>query len=151
MPGINPFQLAGVDFDKLANSGTIPSSAFGAYGSIPFICPAVKTISGTTTYDVWPVTTGNPFPEGIVVTRFRGIMRGAGAGGMTIKLQLYRKSNSTAYDITDTISLAALADTDTFEEAKLNDSYMFLVPGDSLRIVTAANPLTFCYAEAIKI
>lgn len=152
MPGIDPFQLAGVDIDKANLASTIfSSSVFGKYGAIPFYCPAVMTVAGTTTYDLWPTTSGVPFPEGILVTRVRGIMRGAGAGGMTLVLQHYALSTGTGTAISDTISLAALADQDTFEEAKLNDGQMYIPPGDTLRIVTANDPLTWVFVEAIKI
>lgn len=134
MAGIDPFALAG--------SHTV-------YGSVPLITPIQRTVSGTTTYNIWDSANGCPFKDGFAVSRFRGIMRGAGGGGMTI--QLFRVVSGTATAITDLIDLSGLADQDTFEEARINDAQMGINYGEGLRIVTAGNALTYAWVEGIKV
>jgi hypothetical protein len=133
MAGVSPLDLA---------------EAHAVYGSIPFLTPGVATVAGTTEYYVWDKGPGCPFYRGCTVIALRGLMTGAGGGGMTVRL--YRVRDGTAVAITDAISVAALSDGAPFTEGTIDDAYMTLLRGDNLKIVTVNDPLTLVTVECAK-
>ena len=97
------------------------------------------TVAGTSTYRIY---TSNA-PKRFRVTRVYGYMTGAGAAADTVVV------DDGTNNITNTISVALLSDTDAFDQAQINDLYNQVSKGGSLRVVTASDALVVLYIDCV--
>ena len=126
--GIRAWSLGAVTRDRLVQSTALIG--------VPFTI-AQPTVVGTATYNIYQSNA----PRRFVVYRVYGYMTGAGAATDTVVVD-----NGTN-NITDTISVALLSDTDAFDAAQINDANNVIQKGGSLRIVTASGALCTVFMD----
>ena len=100
-----------------------------------------QTVAGTSSYQLFPG--GATYP--LRVTRVRGIMTGAGASSDTVVV-----NNHAGSAICNTIDVSALSDTDSFEEAQINDANWDIERGQNLTLVTASGALAYVIVEFMR-
>lgn len=100
-----------------------------------------QTVAGTSSYQLFP----GGAPYALKVVRVRGIMTGAGASSDSVVI-----NNHAGSAICNTIDVSALSDTDTFEEAQINDARWDIERGQNLTLVTASDALAYVMVEFLR-
>ena len=119
--GIKPRNLSPAVNERIG--GTLSTVNIG----IPFVIE-VPCVAATDTYKVYDADC----PDKLRVIDAWGVMTGAGAGGDTVKI------TDGTNDITDTVDLSAVGDTDRFAIGEIDDAYHDILPGGSMSVVTAS-------------
>ena len=113
-------------------------SSTTAIAGVPFVL-VQPAIAGTATYRLYDANA----PKRFRVIRVWGVMTGAGGAGDTVVV------NDGANNITNVVSVAALADQDVWDAVQIDDAQHTVDKGGSLRVVTASDALSIVYIECI--
>ena len=120
-----------IDGRQLALSG----NNYGAPSSVA----KVTCVAGTSSY--------TPFPgwdNRVEVVRVFGYMTGAGASSDTVKV------TDGTNDVTDTVDLSSLSDTDVFEVGQMDDAYVTVEKASSITVTTASDATCVLFVEVIR-
>lgn len=109
-----------------------------ASGGIPFVIQ-VATAASDTSYRIWDKSC----PRSCRIVDAWGVMTGAGAALDTVKI------TDGTNDISDTVDLSGLGDTDRFAIGELDDAYVDIAEGGSLRVVTVSDALVRLYIMVV--
>ena len=105
--------------------------------AVPWVLE-VQTVAGTTDY-----TLIEALLKDCRIVRVWAIMTGAGGADDTLKV------TDGTNDITDTVDLSSLGDTDLFDVGELDDAYTDIAKGGSIAVTTASDALCRVYVMGV--
>lgn len=111
-----------------------------AYFGAPVFVLEQATVAATATYKVFDKNA----PSRFRIINVWGIMTGEGGVSDTVKI------TDGTNNITNDANVSALADTDVFDFAKIDDLYYQINKGGSLYVVTASGALCNVYIMCMK-